>query len=340
MTRVIVASNRSVDESCHNQDIFGHGFNSSGPCKVKVAMANKEPSQNEWSVTIFAEDHAALQPHQSIKDYFASAVTSIGNNSDEAMKWVVFVPGYCSPCAEGLSKAAQLVQECDVNVIVFSWPSDPVQPEIDAVDKYRDTQDRAKLSAEALEIFLKELAEYFIIPAQNASAKFRITLLSHSLGNLVLESYIKNPGNGKPNDCSLFDNVILHQADVNFDAHQEWIAKINPRRLTCITTNLYDATLGKLSHLINGRRLGTEPAGVYTSDKAIHVDFTAAHNVTTQHWFFSDIDNRIIHGFCRAIAQGETGLNFLYPDTAHPGRYQAKPFTAASSVDPRTPGRN
>ncbi len=222
----------------------------------------------------------------------------------------------------------------------FSWPSDPVQPEVDAIDKYRDTQGNARFSAEALDHFLQELAEYFITPARNASGKFRITLLTHSLGNLVLESYIKKSDPGKTNDGSLFDNVVLHQADVNFAGHKEWIPKIKPRQITCITTNLCDATLGKLSHLINGSRLGTEPTGVYTSDKTIHVDFTAAHNVTTQHWFFSDMNNRVIQGFCRAIAQGETGLNFLYPDTAHPGRYQAKPFTAAANLDPRTPGRD
>jgi esterase/lipase superfamily enzyme len=338
MTKVIIASNRSVDESCHNENIFGHGFNASGPCEVRVAMANREPSQSEWTVTIFAEDHATPEPHQSIKDHFASAVTAIRNNSAEAMKWVVFVPGYCSPCSEGLSKAAQLVEESNVNVIVFSWPSDPVQPDIDATNKYRDTQGKAKLSADALKLFMQELSEDLITPARNASEKFRITLIFHSLGNFMLENYIKNHASGTTNDCSMFDNVVLHQADVNFDAHQGWVTKINARQLTCITTNLHDATLGKLSHLINGRRLGTEPTGVYTAAKTIHVDFTGAHNVTVQHWFFAEIDNRVIEGFCRAIAQGETGLNFLYPDPAHPGRYQTKPFVEESSHDPRTPG--
>lgn len=338
MTNVIIASNRSIDEACQDENIFGPGFNAKGPCEVRIAKANKEPSQRQWSVTLFADENVSPQPHQTIKDYFASVVTSIRNNAPEAMKWVVLVPGYCSPCPEGLSKASQLVHGCAVNVIVFSWPSDPIEPEVDAVHKYRDTQGNASASSEALRLFLQELAECFITPARNASDKFRISLITHSLGNYLLEVYIRKHGSESADNCLLFDNVILHQADVNFNVHRQWVPTLKPRNLTIITTNAYDKTLGWLSRLINGERLGTEPTGVYTSNKTIHVDFTDARNVTTEHWLFSDIDNKIIEGFCRAIAQGESGVNFLYPDPAHAGRYQAKPFVRDPSVDPRKPG--
>lgn len=338
MTKVIVASNRSVDESCPNENLFGHGFNAKGPCEVRIAKANKESSQSDWTVTLFADDHGSSQPHQNVKDYFASVVTSIRNNSPEVMKWVLLVPGYCSPCPEGLSKASQLVHECEVNVILFSWPSDPIQPEVTPISKYRETQDVATRSADALRLLLSELTDNFITPAQNASNKFRISLITHSLGNYLLECLVRKSANATTSELSKFDNVILHQADVDFEGHQDWVSMIKPKRLTCITTNLYDATLGKFSDLINRHRLGTEPTGVYTSNNTIHVDFTGARHVTIQHWFFSEIDNRIIQGFCRAIAQGESGVNFLYPDPAHPGRYQAKPFVNDPGVDPRKPG--
>lgn len=338
MTKVVIASNRSVDESCHDENIFGHGFNPKGPCEIRIAEANKEPSQNTWSLTLFADDHGSPQLHQNIKDYFASVVTSIRNNSPEVMKWVVFVPGYCSPCPEGLSKASQLVQGSNVNVILFSWPSDPVDPEVMPISKYRETQDIASSSSDALGIFLSELTDHFIKPARTASSKYRISLITHSLGDYLLERYIRKPASVTAGDLSMFDNVILHQADVDYEGHQDWVAKIKPKELTVITTNLYDAILGKFSDLINRRRLGTEPTGVYTSEKTIHVDFTGARNVTINHWFFGDMDNHIIEGFCRAVAQGESGVNFLYPDPAQPGRYQAKPFVAEAGVDPRKPG--
>jgi hypothetical protein len=125
----------------------------------------------------------------------------------------------------------------------------------------------------------------------------------------------------------MFDNVVLHQADVDFEDHKKWIVNIKALNKTYITTNYFDETLRYLAQVGNRKtRLGQMSSNVYTSSDVIHVDFTDADNVTTQHWLFDDVDNHIIRLFCRYVLRGDSGEVLLYPDPDINGRFQAKPF--------------
>ncbi len=57
--------------------------------------------------------------------------------------------------------------------------------------KYRRPQTAAELSAIALKRSLEGLMRVLIDPARKASVQFKISFLSHSLGNYVVEKYIR-----------------------------------------------------------------------------------------------------------------------------------------------------
>ena len=327
MARILLISNRSINDSCRNEELFGRGFNQSGPCELRIAEASCDPASRHWSLGLLPENHGSADfcyPSRALFDQIVSEVTQGASSSS---RWVLFIPGYCSPCKEGLDKSLELSQNHDVNVLLFSWPSDPWHEVADAIQSYRRTQDAAKLSAIALRRTLEGLQRVFVDPtrASKGGDNFRFSLLAHSLGNYVVQTYLQQPSPVKM-DFSIFDNVILHQADVDLAACKEWIVNIKARNDTYITTNYFDNTLKNYSGLINSDRLGQASKGVFAPPGVTHVDFTSSEKVESQHWFFGNFPNQRIKTFCTRAVQGEDAKYSLFQDQSEPGRYQSHPF--------------
>ena len=63
------------------------------------------------------------------------------------------------------------------------------------------------------------------------SCKCRFSLLTYSLGNYLFQNYVTN--SRYEDETRIFDNVILCQADVDNEGHEEWIDKIEAgKRIT------------------------------------------------------------------------------------------------------------
>ena len=327
--KLLVISNRRCQAGCEDQSLFGSDFNQAGPSELRVAEATFDQGKRKWHLNLFPEDRSDPDNvcHASI-GFFASITQAVIGGDQQSQAWIFFVPGYCSPCLEGLDKARQLQQKHGVNVILFSWPSDPREVVCDPEGAYRRTQEAAQLSAVALDRALSSLNRIFVGPIrQSGQCKdFRFSLLAHSLGNFVIQNLVE----GSPiyrSDTFPFDNIILHQADVNLMGSQEWIKKMTARVRTYVTTNQTDAVLRMISDLVNPTRLGQATNGIGLNEKIVHVDFTGARNVNNEHWFFGDvIENNIINTFCSRIANGQIGEYCLYADEKEPGRFQAFPI--------------
>ncbi|MEB3334356.1 MAG: alpha/beta hydrolase [Cyanobacteriota bacterium] len=327
--RLLVVSNRSCHSNCSNEDLFGPGFNQAGPCELRVAQADFDERAQRWRLDLLPEDRSDPdRVCQASSALFADLVKAIGMGAGDAEPWVLFVPGYCSPCLEGLDKARQLQVSHGVNVILFSWPSDPREAVIDAHAAYRRTQEAAALSAVALDRVLSSLGRIFVEPAREASrsGRFKFSLLAHSLGNYLIQKLVQAAPIDGVNQF-MFDNVILHQPDVDFQGCQSWIKTIRAEGHRYVTTNEFDGVLRIISDLVNPLRLGQATHHVGLGEEIIHVDFTNARNVNDQHWFFgSTIDNHIIQTFCTRVLRGELGEFALYADANEAGRFQAHAF--------------
>lgn len=328
-TKLLVISNRSCHTECANQDVFGSGFNQAGPCELRVAEASFDEQSKQWHLSLMPEDRS--QPEhvcQASNDQFKRIVQNLTSGDRDAEKWVLFVPGYCSPCLEGLEKSRQLQKAHGVNVILFSWPSDPREAVINPVESYRRTQEAAAISSVALDRVLSSLQRVFVEPARRASlaGRFKFSLMAHSLGNYVIQKLVQAKPIHQASSFT-FDNVILHQPDVDFVGCQAWIKALQVEGSRYVTTNQYDDVLRLTSDLVNPVRLGQITHHVAAGEDILHVDFTGARHVESQHWFFGNtIENQIIQMFCTRALHGDPAEVGLFADAAEPGRYQAFPF--------------
>lgn len=303
------------------------------------ALTRQDPANSEqaglaqgsqrWQLQLVPEDRSDPDNvcHAS-RALFANLVKEVSGGDAHSNHWVFFVPGYCSPCREGLDKARQLQEVHGVNVILFSWPSDPREAISDPVGAYRRTQEAALLSAVALDRALASLLRIFVEPVRQAggSHPFSFSLLAHSLGNYVIQKLVQSDPIYHSHRFP-FDNIILHQADVDVQGSQTWIKAMKARKRKYVTTNQYDAVLRMISDVANPTRLGQVTHGVGLGEEIIHVDFTDARHVNNQHWFFGDVvDNQIINTFCRNVLHGVIGEFCLFADGEENGRYQAYPL--------------
>jgi esterase/lipase superfamily enzyme len=327
--RILVLSNRHCNADCADENVFGPGFNQAGPCELRVAQADFDDRINRWRLQLMPEDKTNPDNVcQASNALFASIVKTIATGDEDAQRWVFFVPGYCSPCREGLDKARQLQQHHGVNVIVFSWPSDPRDAVNNPVAAYRRTQEAAAISAVVLDRVLVSLERIFVKPARSVSRRehFKFSLLAHSLGNYVIQKLVQSTPIYGVHKLQ-FDTITLHQPDVDFRECQTWIKKLAAKECLYVTTNEFDFVLGKISDLVNPMRLGQATHHVADGEKILHVDFSKARNVNNEHWFFgNDVDNKIINMFCTRVLQGERAEYSLFADANEEGRYQAYPF--------------
>jgi hypothetical protein len=327
--KILVISNRVCNSECTSDDLFGQDFNQSGPSELRVAEAKFDQQTSRWCLNLLPEDRS--QPDnvcQESNKIFQDIVDGISKKNEEIEKWVIFVPGYCSPCLEGLNKSLQLQEYHGVNVILFSWPSDPREPVLNPIESYRRTQEAARISAVALDRVLSSLNRVFVQPARLASrpGHFKFSLLAHSLGNYLIQNLVQLIPIHEANKIQ-FDNIILHQPDVDLEGSQFWIKSINAEGHKYVTTNEYDETLRYVSNFVNPERLGQVTHHVGLAGEIVHVDFTKARHINNEHWFFGNkIDNTIINSFCTKVLRGEPGENSLFIDENEEGRYQAFPF--------------
>ena len=80
------------------------------------------------------------------------------------------------------------------------------------VRQYRQARETAKTCRTALNAALRLLEERFVAKAGDIEG-FSISMISHSLGNLALESMARDPA--FPGAGPIFANMILNAADVD-----------------------------------------------------------------------------------------------------------------------------
>jgi esterase/lipase superfamily enzyme len=222
--------------------------------------------------------------------------------------WVFFVHGFNQSFPENLRMCHQLQQKYGVNVIAFSWPSNRGGA---VTQEYRDARQAAQGSGNALDRTLEKLGRYMQTratqilhhSARDVGCSISINLLAHSLGNYVIEAFIRQPIFS--GETQIFDNVILHQADVDHNRHAEWLDKVNSKHIY-VTLNERDKIL-KASNIINSPRLGNTVENL-NAQRPIYVDFTGARNVGDSHNLFLGVDgNPALEEFCRQVLKGGRG---------------------------------
>lgn len=247
-----------------------------------------------------------LFPPGKEKDMFADLVEKIdaaGPKHELRRPWVMFVHGFNQTIEKNIAKARNLETRKGrkVNVIVFSWPSQPQPGKTDEVMKAIKKKiikklARGALAASVLGTITSHIEEYwrtYTLARMNAESsvddmatayrlvqnhlikkvrrKFTISLLVHSLGNYLTQCTVK-AHNGV---AAKFQHIILHQADAAAVEHKQWVPDlVRSSKLMYITINKYDSVLA-VSQVYNQKeRLGHSQQGFIQNNKISYCDFT------------------------------------------------------------------
>ncbi|MDH5445633.1 MAG: hypothetical protein OEY52_08760 [Gammaproteobacteria bacterium] len=359
---IVIITNRNINPGKTDETLFGNDMSDDG---LRVAEykyeITKPENEFDWLVTDDFDDTdpvekwtATLYEKGKENDCFDKIIQTIQSGDVEANRpWMMFLHGNNQDMQSNLVKCRKLSKVHNVNVIAFSWPSQPntfvkdakesalnsvtvddlknlmdgIVPDpatlglkflVNLIDEkreaYEEAKRRAKTTAPAFVESLSMVKKLFLDKLNAPNQAAPFNLLVHSLGNQVFQ-HSNFPADNSLND--MFTNVIMHQADVQGDDHASWIHQ----RMTdvgqhgYVTINYYDWVLF-LSNLANGK----ERLGMYRQNldalNVTYFDFTQGTNVENLHNFFhmTQSQNASIHNLFGNLLKGQTGLDYSQLD--------------------------
>ncbi|MEM8779969.1 MAG: alpha/beta hydrolase [Cyanobacteria bacterium P01_G01_bin.49] len=298
---IIVISNRKINEGATDETLFGETPNEKGLDELRIAKANYDTTQNRWTLNLLAESSDDLdETNLPSQQLFTEIIQGVKTKKYQ-LNWVFYIHGFNQSFLESLEASRDIAQRYNVDVIVFSWPSNPggIVPQ-----EYQRARQAAKASANALDRTFEKIGNYVTnrTLAEMQGCEISVNLLIHSLGNFLVENYIREPIFS--GETRIFDNVIFHQADVDSKTHTQWIDKVLVSHNIYVTINERDSIL-KASDIINPDRLGTTLTGL-TAQRPIYVDFTQGDNVGRAHNLFLEVpNNNTIQEFFQRVFTGQ-----------------------------------
>ncbi|ACV35038.1 alpha/beta hydrolase [Accumulibacter sp.] len=278
------------------QDWFGEEFGDG----LRFAMATPAKGGSDWDVRLLVEEG-------SISSGIESALRAPRGAC------VCYVHGINKRFEQTLEQASEIERSYGVDVFLFSWPSFIVPTANDPegleglVERYRRARRNAEASGDCFDDFLQRIVQR--APPRSTSSP-TVNLLLHSEGNFLLESYIKSAA-FSGDEVRAFTNIILSQADLDYDGHRECLNRLaSAGSSVYVTINTNDSTLRKAEKPNDGkRRLGnTRPEAVGASASAQYFDFTGGQGVGDTHrlWDTKTInENPVVSAFFSAILTGK-----------------------------------
>lgn len=300
---LVIVSNRNINDGATDETLFGETANSKGIDELRLAKAWYQENEDRWALELLPEPDQGLSPENlPSRQLFNEILRGIANGQHRC-NWIFYVHGFNQSFPQGLKDSWAIAQRYDVDMVVFSWPSNPGGF---VTEEYTQARQAAKASANAFDRILEKIGEYLLnrLLEDIQQCPVSLNLLAHSLGNFLVESYIRNPI--FTTETRIFDNIIFHQADVDAGSHTEWIDRVAVGQRLYVTINESDNIL-KASDMINPARLGKTLEGL-TASRPIYVDFTGGENVGRSHNLFLGVENNEkIRGFFRRVFTGQRG---------------------------------
>ncbi len=289
---IYIVSNRNYTHFSDHR-LFGDDFSQDGQDALRVAEAVR--MNGRWHLHLLDEDLVDIeQPTRMIFEQLAN----------DNKPCVVFIHGFNQDLKKNLMKCKE-IESYGVNVVAFSWPSNPgPQCILRKIKEYKRARKNARRSIFALERFFDQLHGF--IETQGSPGQIK-TLLLHSMGNFLTQSFVGAPD--FDNQTKYFKNIILHQADVNSVCHHQWVEKLAKNARVMVTINETDHVL-RISDILNPDRLGNT-ADNLNSNAIKYYDFTQAADVKDSHrlWHKPALNNSNIHQLFSLAFHGKNITN-------------------------------
>lgn len=281
---IYVFSNRNIIK---NNTWLGDGFNSEGNENIRVA---EYVGGTAKKLKFYKEDESGSLPSHKVIEAL--------EESDKPS--CIFIHGFNQSLEKNLKKCEE-IESYGVNVIAFSWPSNPGPQKIWwKLKEYKAARQNARRSTVALERFFDKFNDY----ANEIGTLSNIrAMVVHSLGNYLLESFVKSMG--YEGQTAFLKNVLLHQADVDSYAHENWADNLTLGSRVMATINETDDVLD-FSDIINPDRLGNT-LGNLNSDAISYFNFGKIPEADDKHrlWTPPTVNNENARQFFTSVFSGK-----------------------------------
>jgi len=191
---------------------------------------------------------------------------------------------------------AGLTQAYNLNTIMFTWAS----------GEGRFPIGQALEASKKLKVVFDELNQYQIQHAHKL-ANTQFSLITHSMGSVVLEGFLKDyPKATLP--AQLFDSIVINAASSDAKNHADWVEKIDFSDHVFVTLNTKDPMLTLMSLRENSSPLGTLNTSLANGPPQIannttYIDFSQA--VFGHRYFVKNADQPCIFHFFNTVLNGE-----------------------------------
>ena len=235
-------------------------------------------------------------------------VLFIHGRGDEPQKSLVKAGLLLRPAGGG--RAVHKLESYGANVVMVSW---------DSKAKGQDRLVPLSHMPAAATTLDAVLEAYTAARARHATRVEPVTLIAHSMGTIVLQTYVERKREWFPQ--SIFTNVALTSGDADGDGHTTWVDRIAAVENVFITVNEDDRVLRKAAKQPKGREhppLGREPGSALAGKASYITIHTKAHEV-----FAPDPDRPALQQFFAALLQNNQPAARL-ARTSAPNQFQLR----------------
>jgi len=247
-------------------------------------------------IGIYTKDEFVLrQPAQTaeIMDQF--------NKEAPDKNIIIYIHGRGRGIDEKWETLKGLEDTYNAKMIMFhwqSWTSLTVRP-----------VDKAAASIDELNDFFKQIKDYKDANPEMFQHK-KITLLTHSMGNVVLREYVENQYKHDLNDSTgrpLFNAWVSVGADEGLTNHKEWVGAIDFAEKKYITMNDGDIVL-RLSYMLDLKSLTPQYYKLGLGFRDLHVSKNTIAKYTSPDTTYIDLSKSL--GKEHRYFESETVLMF------------------------------
>jgi esterase/lipase superfamily enzyme len=222
--RVFFVTNRNY-LGTGKAEVFGRSFNPDGVAALRFGYADYIPNKTtplRKDIHVYPDKKEKTEITATGGGLFMEDLHAIMAGSTKT-DTLVFIHGFNVTFLGALDAGALLGQNLkvdghDVNVVVFSWPSDGSAVPVMAY--YSDRED-ARVSGPALARAFLKLREFVTALPQEDYCQRRIHLLAHSMGNYVLRNGLQALlAKDRDSLIRLFDQIMMAAPDEDDDTFE------------------------------------------------------------------------------------------------------------------------
>jgi esterase/lipase superfamily enzyme len=190
---MLIITNRDINKSnfkngVGDHDAFGDGVNSKGPNVVRLATAKKV--RTKWQVELIKEPSVITAKNIPLQQAFSRLREDLTSSRKNC---VFFAHGFNQSFKKNLEKSLALEKAHGVEVIAFSWPSNP------GGFKTKEYRDAKRTAGASVGGYLKEPFNRSALEAYD----IKTSLMTYSLGNHLFQKYIVD--SAYENETAIFD---------------------------------------------------------------------------------------------------------------------------------------